>query len=173
MRGRTRKPYNWNPNNLPGRKRRPFESFYIPEPNTGCWLWIGSLRDNGYGLYSPRVNGKRRTASAHRWSWELRHGPIPAGMQANHKCDVPSCVNPDHLFLGTQSDNMKDACRKRRVNAPGITKGWPLRNAAKTHCKHGHPFTPENTWHRRRKSTRRMVRQCKTCCRMSHQRRVA
>lgn len=89
-----------------------FWLYVSPEPNSGCWLWIGSGDRRGYGSFSYQG----RSRSAHRWAYEHYMGPIPDGMMVCHKCDVPACVNPDHLFLGTNSDNMKDCYRKGRNN---------------------------------------------------------
>jgi hypothetical protein len=72
-----------------------------------CWYWIGSRDSGGYGIIGPR--------KAHRESYELFHGKIPIGMHVLHKCDIRSCINPDHLFLGTQLDNMRDCKRKGRI----------------------------------------------------------
>lgn len=86
-----------------------FEDKYIPEPNSGCWLWTASCYPNGYGVFnSPRGN------YAHRNSWVFYRGGIPNGMQVLHRCDNPICVNPDHLFLGTQADNIRDMDKKGR-----------------------------------------------------------
>lgn len=83
---------------------------YIPEPNSGCWLWVGQQHRQGYGCLM--INGKFKLA--HRVMYERFVGPIPDGMMVLHKCDIPSCVNPDHLFVGTQTDNMHDMCAKGR-----------------------------------------------------------
>lgn len=78
-----------------------------------CWYWIGNINKFGYG----QVGQKR----AHRWSWELHNGEIPIGMHVLHKCDVRSCVNPDHLFLGTHTDNMRDMAKKGRGHSPDVS----------------------------------------------------
>lgn len=78
--------------------------------DTGCWD-VPALHEFGYGMLS--VNGKPDVA--HRWSWRVYRGEIPKGKMICHHCDNPSCINPDHLFLGTQKDNMSDAARKGRL----------------------------------------------------------
>ena len=89
-----------------------FEKFVMPEPNTGCFIWIASRGTAGYG---QAASGRRgRVVGAHRRSWELAHGPIPEGMQVLHKCDFKLCVNPAHLFLGTQAVNLADMRAKKR-----------------------------------------------------------
>lgn len=85
-----------------------------PEPNSGCWLWTGSLFRNGYGKFSVVIDGKRSTQYAHRVAWESANGPIPLGMCVLHSCDVRSCVLAEHLFLGTKQDNSADMARKGR-----------------------------------------------------------
>jgi len=88
-----------------------FLALIEPEPMSGCWLWAGSFPAcNRYGRF-PR-DGKWR--AAHRVAWELLRGAIPDGLCVLHKCDVTACVNPDHLFLGTHTDNMRDMVSKRR-----------------------------------------------------------
>lgn len=79
----------------------------------GCWLWTGCTSRGGYGYLSRggRGGGNER---AHRISWEINYGPIPAGQIVLHRCDTPSCVRPDHLRLGTQADNVADMIEKGR-----------------------------------------------------------
>lgn len=84
------------------------------DPNSGCWLWTGSLGGGDYGV----VHTKNGCQKAHRVAWQLRHGPIPRGMRVLHRCDTPICVNPDHLFLGTQADNVADMVAKGRHKPP-------------------------------------------------------
>lgn len=85
-----------------------FDEKWTPEPFTGCWLWTSCVNRKGYGRFS--VGGRTGSARiAHRVSWELYQGSIPKGMHVLHKCDTPECVNPDHLYIGINNDNVKDA----------------------------------------------------------------
>jgi HNH endonuclease len=79
-------------------------------PN-GCWIWTGTANNMGYGTIS--VAGKRKLV--HRVVFEQTVGPIPEGKDACHRCDTPACCNPDHVFIGTRLDNMRDAARKGRT----------------------------------------------------------
>jgi hypothetical protein len=82
----------------------------------GCWLWIAKAQIRGYGSIAGVVNGKRRPLYAHRVSWELTYGPIEGELEVLHRCDTPLCVRPDHLFLGTQQENLADARAKGRLD---------------------------------------------------------
>jgi len=77
----------------------------------GCWEWQG-YRKKGYGHFGVHP---RHIVEAHRFSWQLANGPIPEGLFVCHHCDNPPCVRPDHLFLGTNTDNLRDASRKLRL----------------------------------------------------------
>ena len=81
----------------------------------GCWIWTRS-KIEGYGAFQVQVGCKKTTRYAHRHSWELRNGPIPKGMYACHRCDIRSCCNPDHIFVGTARENMQDAVQKHRIS---------------------------------------------------------
>src|SRR5690349_14618154 len=84
---------------------------------SGCWIWTGAKKELGYGVIGRGRRGEG-TIKTHRASWEIHRGPIPQGMNVLHKCDRPSCVNPDHLFLGSLSDNMRDCVAKGRNFIP-------------------------------------------------------
>jgi len=90
------------------------EASSIPEPMSGCWLWLGATTPNQRGMIYGVLSAGGKRVRAHRYSYEAYKGPIPAGMFVCHRCDNPSCVNPDHLFVGTNQDNVDDCCRKNR-----------------------------------------------------------
>lgn len=90
-----------------------FARHFIPEPNSGCWLWTGAINSSGYGSINEGGSRPARILSAHRVAWEMFCGPL-TGEQVLHRCDVRSCVNPAHMFLGTNSDNVADRVAKGR-----------------------------------------------------------
>ena len=112
-----------------------FEKYVMPEPNTGCWLWIGGVRGDPiggqYGVL--RVNARKKE-SAHRLPYQHWKGTISEGLVVDHRCRVRRCVNPDHLRLLTFHQNVIQN-----------SKSFQAKNAAKTECLRGHPFTLENT----------------------------
>ena len=83
----------------------------IPEPNSGCWIYMGNLDRYGYGRISVKANDPK---AAHRISYAVHKGEIPDGMSVLHSCDMPCCVNPDHLSLGTHVDNMREMSKRQR-----------------------------------------------------------
>lgn len=118
---------------------------------TGCRIWTGQVSTRGYGRFCG--------IGAHRWILGyLRGERLRSDEFALHHCDTPLCVNPDHLYIGTHDDNMRDmVARGRGLNPLART------NAAKTHCPRGHEYTPENTRRNGRGS-----RECKACVRIRY-----
>ena len=116
----------------------------VEMPN-GCIEWVGGRSTRGYGYVS--VLGK--SMKTHRAAWQIANGPIPEGLLICHKCDNPPCINPDHLFLGTYTDNNRDKAQKGRH-----VSYWRL----KTECAKGHPYNKENTY-----VDPKGYRACRTC----------
>lgn len=117
----------------------------IPEPNSGCWLWLGSITDDGYAWGAQDGGGP-----ASRSSYRVFRGPTPANMQVDHTCKTRACVNPDHLQLLTREQN--NALRDCYTNNA---------NRRKTHCSNGHALTPKNvSVYVYRDGTRRRCRSC-------------
>ena len=123
--------------------------FWKKVKKTGtCWVWLGAKNQNGRGLF--RVG--QQTSGAPRIAWELEFGPIPEGLFVLHTvCDNPSCCRPEHLRIGTHSENMSERDLK------GRTVDCGLRNRKKTRCLRGHLFDQNNT------RTTSRGRTCKTC----------
>ena len=119
-----------------------FWKYVSPEPNSGCWLWTGAVQSHGYGHIHSAPD--RKWVRAHRLSYEMHKGPIPEGLDLDHKCRVRSCVNPDHLEPVTRIVNLFRS---------------PIFIGNKTHCKHGHLFDEKNT----RRRTDRPGRICRRC----------
>lgn len=116
-----------------------------------CWLWTASIGSHGYGQIGWQVGEGRNTmVLAHRVAWWLAHGPIPDGLTVDHRCRVRRCCNPAHLRLLTNVENARDNGMARR-----------------THCPHGHEYTPENT-----RRDRHGHRFCRACQRASNAQRV-
>jgi HNH endonuclease len=112
-----------------------FEKFVAPSV-LECWIWTGAKNWDDYGMIITR--NPRRVWIASRFSYEMFKMPIPKGLKVLHRCDTPACVNPCHLFLGTDKDNAEDRRSKGRPAGGTITK---LR---RNFCARGHEYTPEN-----------------------------
>lgn len=109
-----------------------------------CWLWTGARLPKGYG----HIGFKRTSVRAHRLSWEIHNGLIPEGRQVLHHCDNQPCVNPAHLYLGTNDDNVRDRVTRGRT-----------KTGRRKQCPKGHPYTPDNLMVRA--SGLRLCRKCK------------
>jgi hypothetical protein len=138
---------------IPSGVRRPMRPLgerlrkYIePEPNTGCWLWLGFRDRQGYGHFGGPHTGLR--GLAHRLMYVLTHGPIPPGHMVDHRCRVRWCCNPAHLEAVTAAEN------NRRSGSPTAL------NMLKHACPQGHPYDDTNTW--RDAQGRRKCRACRS-----------
>ena len=120
-----------------------FDAAYIPEPNSGCWIWLRGMAQRGYGVLGARPE------LAHRFSYEKFKGPIPSGLCIDHRCSNRACVNPDHLDAVTQGENIR---RSKLVGR------WS--RAHITHCPQGHEYTPENTFFTGKYKNARVCREC-------------
>lgn len=122
--------------------RDVFPQKVICDPNSGCWIWVGRLDSHGYGAFG-------RCSKAHRESYRLTVGEPPKGLELDHLCRVRCCVNPDHLEPVTHRENIIRGIAPARASAF---------QRSKTHCKHGHPYSLQNTY-----VDPRGFRNCRTC----------
>jgi len=119
-------------------------TYMMPEPNSGCWLWLGTVSGGGYGQFQESPLTKKKKL-AHRASYECFVGPIPAGMQLDHLCRVRCCVNPAHLEPVTNQENGLRGIRLNRL---------------KTHCRRGHLLAGNNLIPRFLRKGQRVCREC-------------
>ncbi len=105
-------------------RMRKFDKRLIAvDASTGCWLWRGKLDKDGYGIKTFRVDGKRVALQAHRVWFEIWSGrKLPPDVVVRHSCDVRNCVNPQHLLIGTQADNVHDMVSRGRMYRGGMTR---------------------------------------------------
>lgn len=92
--------------------RERFESKINRDGPNGCWVWTGSYFNSGYGQFAIRAEGKFKAVKASRQAWRYFRNEEPGEMQVLHKCDNKACVNPDHLYLGTHQQNMRDSAER-------------------------------------------------------------
>lgn len=108
-RGYCGRHYNWAIRDGIIKRRREMP-YWVVDPATGCWLWNRKIRKDGYGIKST---GKHTAIRAHRWVYEDLVGPIPEGLELDHLCNNPPCVNPDHLEPVTHEENMRRQWERR------------------------------------------------------------
>ena len=120
-----------------------FDSKYLAEPNSGCWLWEGFCDKDGYGRFWTGTT----TRFAHRFSYERNFGQVQAGLDLDHLCGVRCCVNPGHLQPVDHAENVR-----RGKGGPG------LQRKKLSHCRRGHSYDQENTY---RYGTERFCRECR------------
>jgi hypothetical protein len=129
---------------------------YIPEPNSGCWLWTGSIKREGgkrfRAVQDIWQNGRPTRRHASRVVWKDVKGPVPSGMHVLHRCGMGMCVNPDHLYLGTNDDNIQDRVQHRQ------------------YCFHGHWLSEDNVY---RVPSRPVARYCLKCMQIRNAAAVA
>lgn len=128
-------------------------NFWIKTINLGtCLIWTGAKSSSGYG----NIKRNKKSVLAHRQAYEYMNGTIEKNIKVLHRCDNKLCINPDHLFLGTQKDNVIDCINKKRFRAG-------IKNKLKTECIYGHAYNIDNTYIR--KDTK--ARSCLTCRRLN------
>lgn len=123
----------------------------------GCWRWIGATWAKGYGKFTIPVTQRRQ--GAHVWGYEFYVGPVPPGLELDHLCRNPWCVNYEHLEPVTHQENVRRGDARKNGG----------HNVAKTHCPQGHEYTKGNTYYR----PNRPGRNCRTCGREVTRRRKA
>lgn len=142
-------------NFLDARLPSRFWAKVMPCPMSGCWLWTGGSTNAGYGIVT--VDGRRAhtvTSTAHRWAYEALVGPVPAGLEIDHRCEQRCCCNPAHLQAVTHRVNLERSKSISTINAQAIA------------CPSGHPYNEANTYVHPRTG----YRQCRIC-RTAHDRK--
>lgn len=105
-----------------GKPKEQFDFYVRKNPITGCWIWTGAIfKQNGYGQMTNNMLASV-PITAHRAAWMLYRGPIPKGLMVLHKCDVRKCVNPEHLYVGNNADNMRDRSQRGIVHQRRLTE---------------------------------------------------